>query len=190
MLTTGSILLMVLVPLSALLVEAGYEVADRLPRRARGPGPGQRPAARQAPADKDLADLAVLADDATVKLVQFGGRFGITLDPKDVQTSIGQGVQQFLAPLALRTTQFLGQVLIGLLVMILAIYYFFADGPVMVQAILRLTPLERHRTQELLDQFDSVTRAIVAAMLLAAFSQAILVGLRASTWRESARSSC
>jgi predicted PurR-regulated permease PerM len=67
--------------------------------------------------------------------------------------------------------------LVGLLVMILAVYYFFADGSVMVQAILRLTPLERDRTQELLDQFDSVTRAVVAAMLVAAFSQALLAGI-------------
>ncbi len=177
MLTTTTILLMVLVPLLALLIEAGYEAQsvyrvalDRLP-------PAGAQASGKTPADSDLADITALTDEATHKLVAFSERFGINLDPKDVQTSIGQAVQQFLAPLALRTTQFLGQMLIGLLVMILAVYYFFADGSVMVQAILRLTPLERHRTQELLDQFDSITRAVVAAMLLAAFSQAVLAGI-------------
>ena len=148
-----------------------------LSRRAGPPAAGRRPAPGKTPADSDLADITALTDEATHKLVAFSERFGINLDPKDVQTSIGQAVQQFLAPLALRTTQFFGQMLLGLLVMILAVYYFFADGSVMVQAILRLTPLERHRTQELLDQFDSITRAVVAAMLLAAFSQAVLVGI-------------
>ena len=176
LLTTTTILLMVLVPLLALLIEAGYEAQsvyhvamDRLP--AGGQAGGKTPSAG------DLSDITALSDEATRKLVAFSQRFGITLDPKDVQTNIDQTVQQFLAPLALRTTQFLGQMLMGLLTMIIAVYYFFADGSSMVQSILRLTPLERHRTQELIDQFDSITRAVVAAMLLTSFSQGILVGL-------------
>jgi predicted PurR-regulated permease PerM len=177
LLTTTTILLMVLAPLLALLIEAGYEAQsiyrvalDHLP-------PAGAQASSRTPANRDLTDVTALTDEATHKLVAFSERFGINLDPKDVETNITQTVEQFLAPLALRTTQFLGQMLLGLLVMILAVYYFFADGSAMVEAILRLTPLERHRTQELLDQFDSVTRAVVAAMLLTAFSQAVLVGL-------------
>jgi len=177
MLTTTTILLIVLVPLLALLIEAGYEAQsvyhvamDHLPPA------GAQPSGKKS-VDSDLTDLAALTDVATHKLVAFSERFGINLDPKDVQTNISQGVQRFLAPLALRTTQFIGQLLLGLTVMILAVYYFFADGSAMVQTILRLMPLERDRTQELLDQFDSVTRAVVTAMLLAAFSQALLAGI-------------
>ena len=82
-----------------------------------------------------------------------------------------------MAPLALRTTQFLGQALLGLLVMVLGVYYFFADGPAMVQTLLRLSPLEPNRTRELIDQFDSVTRAVVSATLLSAIVQGLLIGL-------------
>ena len=159
------------------MIEAGYEAQsfyhvamDHLP-----PADAQSPA--KPPAGNNLADITSLTDEATRKLVAFSERFGITLDPKDVQSNIDQTVQQFLAPLALRTTQFLGQMVMGLLIMIIAVYYFFADGSAMVQAILRLTPLERHRTQELLDQFDSITRAVVAAMSLTAFSQGLLIGI-------------
>ncbi len=176
-LTTATILLMVLIPLLALLIEAGYEAQSIYHVALEHlPSAGARPSGKT-PADSDLADVRALTNEATQKLVALCARFGFNLDPKDVETTIDQGVQQFLAPLALRTTQFLGQMLLGLSVMILAVYYFFADGSLMVQAILRLTPLERHRTQELLDQFDSITCAVVAAMLLAAFSQALLVGI-------------
>ncbi len=152
MLTTATILLIVLVPLLALLIEAGYEAQSvYLVALDHLPTAGAQPSGKTL-ANSDLSDIAALSSEATRKLVAFSERFGINLAPKDVETSLSRGVQQFLAPLALRTTQFLGQMLLGLAVMILAVYYFFADGSVMVQAILRLAPLERHRTQELLDQ--------------------------------------
>ena len=118
-----------------------------------------------------------MADWGADKLVDLSKRFGIDLDRNDLKTSISNGVQQFLTPMALRTTQFLGKTLVGLLVMVLATYYFFADGALMVQAIRRLSPLEGNRTEELLDQFDDVTRAVVAATLLSAFVQGLLAGL-------------
>lgn len=171
-LTTGAILLMVLIPLLLLLIEAGYE-ARGIYRAALSSPVLADP---QPPADSP-ADVAKLADWATGRLVALGDRLGVALDPKDLEASIAKGVQQFLAPLALRTTQFLGSTLMGLAVMVLATYYFFADGPSMVQTILRLSPLEGNRTQELLDQFDSVTRAVVVATLLSAFVQGLLAGL-------------
>ena len=102
----------------------------------------------------------------------------MSVDEEDLKTSLDKAAKPFLAPLALRTTQFLGQALMGLLVMILGVYYFFADGPAMVQTLLRLSPLETSRTRELIDQFDSVTRAVVVATLLSAFVQGLLIGSR------------
>ena len=97
-------------------------------------------------------------------------------DLKALEASFGGRVREFLAPMALRTTQFVGEALIGLFVMVLATYYFFADGPAMLRAILRLSPIEGGRTQELIDQFDSVTRAVVMATLLSALVQGLLAG--------------
>jgi predicted PurR-regulated permease PerM len=61
--------------------------------------------------------------------------------------------------------------------MVLATYYFFADGAQMVQALVRLTPLESGRTQELIDQFENLTRAVVVATLLSAVVQGLLAGV-------------
>jgi predicted PurR-regulated permease PerM len=171
-LTTISILLMVLVPLSLLVIEACYEAEmvyrEVVTRSAdvATPDEGTR-----------TPDVTRLADWSTEQLVDLGNRVGISLDRQELQTKITTGVQQFLAPMAMRTTQFLGGALMGMLVMVLATYYFFADGAVMVDAIRRLSPLAGNRTQELLDQFDGVTRAVVLATLLSAFVQGLLAGL-------------
>jgi len=44
------------------------------------------------------------------------------LQAEDVKTNLDKAAKQFVAPLALRTTQFLGQALLGLLVMVLGVY--------------------------------------------------------------------
>ena len=177
-LTTGSILLMVLIPLLLLLVEAGRETRAIYHAAITNPTLADSQTSDEPSDDKEpIPDATKLADWTTGQLVELGNRLGLTLDPKDLESSIGRGVQEFLAPLALRTTQFLGEMLVSLAIMVLATYYFFADGPLMVDAILRLSPIEGNRTQELLDQFDSVTRAVVVATLLSAFVQGLLAGI-------------
>lgn len=177
-LTTGSILLMVLIPLLLLLVEAGREARTIYHTAMNSPALADSQTADEPSDDKEpIPDVAKLTDWATGQLVELGNRLGLTLEAKDLESSIGRGLQQFLAPLALRTTQFLGEMLVSLAIMVLATYYFFADGPLMVDAILRLSPIQGSRTQELLDQFDSVTRAVVVATLLSAFVQGLLAGV-------------
>ncbi len=177
-LTTGSILALVLVPLLLLLAGAAGE-AHNIYRAAMespewGDSAPSNEAAQQQPAS---ADLSTLVARGTQKLVELSRRVGIELSQEDVQANLDKAAKQFVAPLALRTTQFLGQALLGLLVMVLGVYYFFADGPAMVQTLLRLSPLEPNRTQELIEQFDSVTRAVVSATLLSAIVQGLLIGL-------------
>jgi predicted PurR-regulated permease PerM len=190
-LATGSILLLVLIPLLILLAEAGreaqniYKVAMNSTASADADKPaGEQPKPAETPkspeAEKkqaDAADLASLIDRGADEVVKLSTRIGMPLDRNDVKANAEKAVRQFLAPLALRTTQFLGQALMGFLVMILGVYYFFADGPAMIQTLLRLLPLENSRTRELIDQFDGVTRAVVVATLLSAFVQGLLAGL-------------
>jgi predicted PurR-regulated permease PerM len=167
LLTTAAILLMVLIPLLLLLFEAGRE-AEVVFRKAMD----------HSTAEKDSTpDVAKLADWTTQQLAAFGERFGITLDAKELEAKLTDGVQKFLAPMALRTTRYIGELFVSLAIMILATYYFFADGAMMVQAIRRLSPLAGNRTQELLDQFDGVTRSVVVATLLSAFVQGLLAGV-------------
>ena len=172
LLTTTTILLLVLVPILLMLAEAAYDAqaAYRMATAETKSGEGK---SHQLAA----SDITKLAHWGSEKIVEHGGRLGMNLDRQDLEDRVGQKVQQFLAPLAMRTTQFLGEALMGLFVMVLATYYFFADGRTMMQAVLRLSPIEGDRTRELIDQFDSVTRAVVVATLLSAFVQGLLAGV-------------
>jgi predicted PurR-regulated permease PerM len=178
MLTVGSILALVLIPLLILLAEAGreaqniYRAAMKSPEVASTATPDDTAKTQPAP-----VDLETLIARGTKELVKLSKQVGTPLDEAEMKASLEKAAKQFLAPLALRTTQFVGEMLMGLLVMILGIYYFFADGPAMVQTLLRLSPLETGRTRELIDQFDSVTRAVVVATLLSAFVQGLLAGV-------------
>lgn len=67
-------------------------------------------------------------------------------------------------------------ILVGLAIMMLAVYYFFADGPVMLTTVMRLSPLEDRYERELLDRFANVSRAVVLASALSALAQGLLAG--------------
>jgi predicted PurR-regulated permease PerM len=171
MLTTVSILALVLIPLLFLLVAAAGEAQHAYNMAMNTPevvDVAKDPAASP--------DLTKVIDRAAEEIIKVSAWFDSPLDRADLESYLKKAAQEFLTPLALRTTQFLGQALMGLLVMILGVYYFFADGPVMIRTLLRLSPLDPNRTRELIDQFDSVTRAVVAATLVSAFVQGLLIG--------------
>lgn len=177
MLTTVSIFALVLVPMLFLLFEAGRE-AQGIYKTAMGTSKQNVDKPDETTEKKPAsADLATLVAVGTKELVKLSQRVGMPLKQEDVQANLDKAAKQFVGPLALRTTHFLSQALLGLVVMVLGVYYFYADGPAMVQALLRLSPLEPNRTRELIEQFDSVTRAVVSATLLSAIVQGLLIGM-------------
>jgi predicted PurR-regulated permease PerM len=177
LLTTVSILVLVLVPLSLLLVEAAFE-AQGVYKEAMDNSTETAAASPSETTEKesDGPDLKKMLDQGTDKLIEWGNAIGMGLNRADLEANLEKAARQFLAPLALRTTQFLATALMGFLIMILAVYYFFADGPAMILTLLRLSPLEPSRTRELIDRFDGITRSIVVATLLSAFLQGLLLG--------------
>lgn len=142
-------------------------------------------------AEKDPAALAkALADvDAALqKLKQpvFGSPVIAWLKTqtdlgKDQIAALTGRLQQLAGPLALGTTQFVGsflvELIVGLAVMIVALYYFLADGPAMIGALMRLSPLDDRYEAQLLTEFSALTRAVIVSMLLAAFVQGLLAGV-------------
>jgi predicted PurR-regulated permease PerM len=68
-------------------------------------------------------------------------------------------------------------ILIGLVIMVIALYYFLADGPAMIRTAMYLSPLESRYEQELLNRFGDVSRAVVVATLLSAVVQGTLAGI-------------
>ncbi len=76
-----------------------------------------------------------------------------------------------------RTTALAGKIVIGLIITIVAIFFFLAEGPKMVATIMRLSPLDDRYEHELLTDFTNVSRAVVLATLLSALAQAVLAGI-------------
>ncbi|HEX7377578.1 MAG TPA: AI-2E family transporter [Pirellulales bacterium] len=88
--------------------------------------------------------------------------------------------REFADSLAVGGAQYAGNVLpdllIGLAVMIVALYYFLADGPAMIKALMALSPLDDCYEEQLFREFATVSRAVVVASLLSALVQGILAG--------------
>ncbi len=71
----------------------------------------------------------------------------------------------------------LGQILFGIAIMLISVYFFLIDGPDMIQAMMRLSPLEDAQEIELMTEFAKVSRAVVLATLLSAVAQGLLAGV-------------
>ena len=70
-----------------------------------------------------------------------------------------------------------GRVVFGVLIMIAALFFFLAEGSKMVEALIRISPLEEQHVRELVAEFDRACRAIVSATLLSAIVQGLLAGI-------------
>jgi predicted PurR-regulated permease PerM len=155
-LTTLIVLVIVLVPLGLLVTRA---VADAM-------GMLRSPEAL----NLDPAILGQLVDrlnDAT----------GLHLTADGINTQLRGLLESSLGPIATRAPAVVGKLLIGIVVTIVGFFYFLADGPRMLAAVMRLIPLDTRYQWQLLQEFEEVSRAVVTATLLAAVAQAILGGV-------------
>lgn len=155
-LTTTVILVLVLAPLSLILIQGSIEgmaVYNGL----------KNPEFNLHSISKSVVDL--------------GATVGLSLDAESIEASIIANAQEGLAPLAIGTTRFVGNFLIGLLVMIVSLYFFLADGPRMLDSVMRVSPLDDRYKSQLIDKFANVSRAVVLATLLSALAQGLLAGI-------------
>ena len=86
-------------------------------------------------------------------------------------------LQKWLLAIGGATPQVAANTIIGLLVTIVAVYFFLADGNAMVRSMMKLSPLDDVYEKELLVEFDQISRAVVVATLLSAAVQAVLAGI-------------
>jgi predicted PurR-regulated permease PerM len=100
----------------------------------------------------------------------------IALEDPTVEKGISW-IQSFVATKVLSSVQFAIGTLIGLAIMVISLYYFLADGPQMIAAVMHLSPLDPGYEKELLERFGQVSRAVVVATLLSAVVQGALAGL-------------
>jgi len=99
----------------------------------------------------------------------------VKISNDDVQSWV-DSANKFLASKALAGLKSVVGILVGLAIMVISLYYFLADGPTMIEAVMELSPLDYRYEQELLERFGNVSRAVVVATLLSAVVQGILAG--------------
>ncbi len=86
-------------------------------------------------------------------------------------------LQAQLPNLASATTEFAFHTIFGLVVLIIAIYFFLLDGPTMTRTLMRLSPLDDAYEERLLIEFDRTSRAVVLATISSALAQGVMAAL-------------
>lgn len=82
-----------------------------------------------------------------------------------------------IASLSGATSVVFAKVAFGLLIFVMALFFWFADGPEIIKALMVLSPLEDKYEQQLLTEFQMLVRAVVAGSIASATVQAVLSGV-------------
>lgn len=98
-------------------------------------------------------------------------------DINDITKRFVSFVQPRLLSLTGATGSFVVKLLFGGVILTVATFFFLSDGPSMVKTVMRLSPLDDAYEQELLLEFDRISRAVVLATLLSAIVQGLTAGL-------------
>ncbi|UUO05075.1 AI-2E family transporter [Blastopirellula sp. J2-11] len=86
-------------------------------------------------------------------------------------------LETIVLPVTGAGASFVGALILGLGILILSLYYFFFDGPALISAAMRLSPLDDEYERQLIEEFSQVSRAVVLATLLSALAQGLLAGI-------------
>lgn len=155
----AGMVLIALTLMAVLLLVTGRELAD-LGKQLAGTDPADQPSLERL--DQLLRDWFPALEWDDVRVTFLG--------------ALEAGAQAILQ----RTQQYLGDLVgfvISLAVMILALYYFLAEGSEMLRNLHRLSPLESGDEDALFDKFGRVCRGLVLGTFLCAVVQAVLMGL-------------
>jgi predicted PurR-regulated permease PerM len=117
--------------------------------------------------------LRNLANELGHRVEEFTGQ---EFQPEQVQQIVNRATTMAGSWLLTGVQSAIG-ILIGLAIMVISLYYFLADGPAMVRAVMHLSPLDSSYERELLERFGQVSRAVVVATLLSAVVQGALAGI-------------
>ncbi len=100
--------------------------------------------------------------------------------PKEIQSRTVQFVD-YLRPKLVSVTgatgAFFVRTIFGGVILLVATFFFFLDGPSMIKNMMHLSPLDDRYEEELLLEFDRISRAVVLATLLSALVQGLTAGI-------------
>ncbi|MEM9828521.1 MAG: AI-2E family transporter, partial [Planctomycetota bacterium] len=86
-------------------------------------------------------------------------------------------LQPRFVSLTSRTGSYVLQIGVGLVVMVIAVYFFLVDGSRMTRTLMRLSPLDDNYEEQLLNEFDRTSRAVVLASVSSALVQGLLAAI-------------
>lgn len=130
--------------------------------------------------------LATVDSYRTAKDLALGGPLRATFvqlanpakeDLQELTRSVIDWLQPRLLTITSATGEFLVRMLIGVIVLIIATYFFLLDSQRIIQTLMKLSPLDDRYEETLLTEFDRVSRAVVLATLLSAIAQGILAAI-------------
>jgi predicted PurR-regulated permease PerM len=110
-------------------------------------------------------------------VARFNEVTGMHVTAESVNAELQRVVEEWVGPIAARAPAVIVKILIGAIVTVVSLYYFFADGVRMLEGVTRLVPLDRRYQWQLLREFEEISRAVVSSILLAALVQAVLAGI-------------
>jgi predicted PurR-regulated permease PerM len=96
---------------------------------------------------------------------------------QDYSEKISTFMREKLLTIGGATTAAIASIVFGIIIMVVALYFFLLDGPAMLAAIKHVSPLDENHDQELIEEFSTVSRAVVLATLLSALAQGVLAGI-------------
>jgi predicted PurR-regulated permease PerM len=109
-------------------------------------------------------------------VVPIADTFHVKISDADIHDNV-KLAQGFIAKILVSGVQSIFGIIVGLFILVIALYYFLVDGPAMIEAVMAVSPLDRRYEHELLQRFAEVSRAVVVATLVAALAQGALAGI-------------
>ena len=139
--------------------------------------------------DEDLFHRQGVVASASIRSwmhSKLGGSFRSQLrllaNPSESEfASLLRSSRENLQPRFVKLTSATGKVLlksgIGLVILVIAAYFFLVDGPAMIRTLMRLSPLDDNYERQLLLEFDKTSRAVVLASIASAVAQGLLAAI-------------
>ena len=106
----------------------------------------------------------LLANPSEVEFAKLLGKARETLQPRFVKFTSATGF------ILVRSA-------VGLVILVIAVYFFLTDGPSMIRTLMRLSPLDDEYELQLLSEFDKTSRAVVLASISSAVAQGLLAAI-------------
>ncbi|HVT30974.1 MAG TPA: AI-2E family transporter [Lacipirellulaceae bacterium] len=148
-----------------------------IPAIAASPSSTSDSAKRKAAQESEQVQLTqILKGKANEVVRSLAARAGAKIDVSTIEEFV-DWASGFAAKIVVTGVQSVIGVVISLFILVIALYYFLADGPAMVEAVMAVSPLDRRYEHELLQRFAEVSRAVVVATLLSALAQGALAGI-------------